>query len=335
MSSWWAEGGGKPIPVEDGLRARTQRGRIGQRWWSRRFTDILERQCDPGRLARGRSYARKGQVVSLDVSPGLVGAPVQGSRPEPYQVSLRIDAYGPAEWATLIEAVGARAVYRAKLLAGEMPPELEEVFAETGLPLFPEGTLDMACTCPDWAAGGGRGRPCKHLSAVLYLLAEAFDDDPFLVLAWRGMEKEPLLEALRAGGAGSGGAAAPAVPRPLEVTDVPFAERMTSFYEAGASLSRLREPVHAPDAPPDLLLRALGVPNVKVRHIPLGDLLRPAYRRLAAGSDEAPPEDEVPPEGGPPAEDGAPPEDDPPGENEAAEENGLPEETAEAAESGG
>jgi uncharacterized Zn finger protein len=277
VSSWWPEGG-KPIPVEGGVRARTQRGRIGQRWWSRRFTDILERQCDPGRLARGRAYARKGQVVSLEVSPGLVRAPVQGSRPEPYQVALQIDAYGPAEWASLVEAIGARAVHRAKLLAGEMPPELEEVFAEAGLPLFPEGTLDMECSCPDWAGGGGWGRPCKHLSAVLYLLAEAFDDDPFLVLAWRGMGKDALLGALRGGGP------ADETPSQLEVADVPFSERLTSFYETGGALSRLREPVRTPDAPPDLLLRALGVPDVKVRHIPLGDMLRPAYRRLAQGA---------------------------------------------------
>ena len=85
--------------------------------------------------------------------------------------------------------------------------------------------LDMDCSCPDW------GFPCKHLSAVLYVLAEAFDDDPFLVLAWRGMAKEALLDALRATGgtADDGDGAAPS--RLLDVPDVPFAARLADFYE--------------------------------------------------------------------------------------------------------
>ncbi|MEV4325830.1 SWIM zinc finger family protein [Microbispora rosea] len=276
----------RPIRVEGGIKARSKRGTIGEQWWSRRFVDVLERVCDAGRLSRGRAYARRGQVLDLDLGPGLVKARVQGSRPDPYGVSVRITAYGEREWAGLVEALAAQALHRAKLLAGEMPPEIEQVFEACGLPLFPgERGLDMDCSCPDW------GFPCKHLSAVLYLLAEAFDDDPFLVLAWRGMAREALLDALRATG-GDGGriAAEPGgggTPDLLGVPDVPFAERMGDFYESGASAARLGPPAD-PGSPPDLLLRALDPPQVKARHIPLLDLLRPAYRTLAAGeSDEA------------------------------------------------
>ncbi|GGO19422.1 hypothetical protein GCM10010116_39010 [Microbispora rosea subsp. aerata] len=316
----------RPIRVEGGIKARSKRGSIGERWWSRRFIDVLERVCDPGRLSRGRAYARRGQVLGLDLGSGLVEARVQGSRPEPYHVSVRITAYGEQEWTGLVEALAAQALHRAKLLAGEMPPEIEDVFAGCGLPLFPgERGLDMACSCPDW------GFPCKHLSAVLYLLAEAFDDDPFLVLAWRGMAREALLDALRGDGgqtghsgqAGHGGPAkgtqadgdrahgdqaqgeqarseaAPAGPVALgardgdpqaallDVADVPFAERVADFYESGASPARLGPPAD-PGSPPDLLLRALEPPRVKARHIPLLDLLRPAYRTFtAAESDES------------------------------------------------
>ena len=49
----------------------------------------------------------------------------------------------------------------------------------------------MNCNCPDW------GVPCKHLAAVCYVLAEAFDDDPFAMLAWRGKGRDELLAALR------------------------------------------------------------------------------------------------------------------------------------------
>ncbi|MEW9529770.1 SWIM zinc finger family protein [Microbispora sp. NPDC049125] len=274
----------RPIRVEGGIKARSKRGTIGERWWSRRFIDTLERICDPGRLSRGRAYARKGQVLDLDVGPGRVAARVQGSRPAPYRAVVEIGAYGADEWERLTEALAARALYRAKLLAGEMPPEIEEVFGECGLPLFPgERGLEMRCSCPDW------GLPCKHLSAVLYVLAERFDDDPFLVLAWRGMTRDTLLARLRAEGpltSGGGGETG------VEVVDMPFTERLDSFYDPGASLARLREPASGVPVPPDLLLRTLDPPPVKARHIPLLDLLRPAYRRLA---EAAAPETETEP----------------------------------------
>ncbi|NUP76101.1 MAG: hypothetical protein HOV96_00950 [Nonomuraea sp.] len=251
----WYDGG--PIEVEGGLRARSRRGSIGSTWWSRRFIDILERVCDKGRLSRGRAYARKGQVLSIDLSAGLVEAAVQGSRPDPYEVVIRIAAYGEELWATLEEAVAAQAGYRARLLAGEMPAEIEELFAALGVDLFPRD-LDMECSCPDW------GFPCKHLSAVLYLLAESFDDDPFLVLAWRGRTREQLLGSL---------ADDPAEADPLLVEDVPFADRLADFYAPGATAHR-PERRHTADAP-DLLLRVFPPP---------GDLARtlaPAYRAFA------------------------------------------------------
>ncbi|GAA5055505.1 hypothetical protein HNP84_006240 [Thermocatellispora tengchongensis] len=269
MADWW-EGHSGPIRVENGIKARSRRGSIGSRWWSRRFIDILEGICDPGRLSRGRSYARRGQVITLDLSPGLVRAAVQGSRPEPYDVSVRIEAYGHAAWAGIERALAAEALYRAKLLAGEMPVEIVEVFDRLGLPLFP-AELDMECSCPDW------GFPCKHLSAVLYLLAEAFDEDPFLVLAWRGRARDELLDSLR-GAPGEEGS------DPLAVEDPPLAGQVSGFYSPGVSLTRLRaRPAPATSAPADILLRALEPPEVKVRHIPLLDILRPAYRGLSGG----------------------------------------------------
>ena len=260
--------GGRPIRVDGGIAVRAQRGKIGEQWWSRRFVDILENICDGGRLARGRSYARKGQVLGFDLSAGLVEGQVQGSRPEPYRVRIAIEAYDEAAWAAVSQALGEQALYRAALLAGEMPHEIVDVFAGLDLPLFPS-SLNMTCSCPDW------GLPCKHLSAVLYVLAEAFDDDPFLVLAWRGRGREELLSALR--GLPDPEPAAD----PLAVPDVPLDSRLTDFFTPGISLSRLRERPRRVATPPELLLRALDPPPVRVRHIPLVDLLRPAYRDLA------------------------------------------------------
>jgi uncharacterized Zn finger protein len=260
--------GGKPIQVDGGIAVRAKRGKIGEQWWSRRFVDILEQICDGGRLARGRSYARKGQVMDFELKPGRVSGRVQGSRPAPYRVTITISAYDDAEWAQIEEALASQALYRAALLAGEMPHEIVDVFDGLDRPLFPS-RLDMKCSCPDWSV------PCKHASAVLYVLAEAFDDDPFLVLAWRGRARDELLTALR-------GMPEPAeTPDPLAVDDVPLESRLTDFYTPAISLSRLRERPARVTTPPELLLRALDAPPIRVRHIPLVDLLRPAYRDLA------------------------------------------------------
>jgi uncharacterized Zn finger protein len=263
--------GGKPIEVDGGIAVRAKRGAIGSQWWSRRFVDILEQICDGGRLARGRTYARKGQVMSFSIGPGTVLARVQGSRTAPYEVTITVDAYGGGDWTRIEEALGSQALYRAALLAGDMPHEIVDLFASLDTPLFPS-RLDMRCSCPDWSV------PCKHASAVLYVLAEAFDDDPFLVLAWRGRDREALLTALR-------GLPDPVeAPDPLAVEDVPLESRLDDFYAPAISLSRLRERPPRVTAPPELLLRALDPPPVKVRHIPLIDLLRPAYRDLAGTS---------------------------------------------------
>jgi uncharacterized Zn finger protein len=260
--------GGQPIRVDGGIAVRAKRGKIGEQWWSRRFVDMLEGICDGGRLARGRAYARKGQVLDFDLTPGLISGRVQGSRPDPYTVTIGIAAYDDAAWAEISAALGSQALFRAALLAGEMPHEIVEEFDELDLPLFPS-TLDMRCSCPDW------GIPCKHLSAVLYVLAEAFDDDPFLVLAWRGRGREELLTSLR------GMPEPEQAVDPLAVEDVPLESRLADFYTPGISLSRLRERPARVATPPELLLRALDAPPIRVRHIPLVDLLRPAYRDLA------------------------------------------------------
>jgi uncharacterized Zn finger protein len=259
---------GRPIEVDGGLAVRSKRGKIGEQWWSRRFVDVLEEVCDPGRLARGRAYARKGQVIDFALSPGRVQARVQGSRSTPYQVTVRISHFDEALWESITEQLGSRALYRAALLAGEMPHEIVDLFSELGSPLFPE-RLDIDCNCPDW------GVPCKHGSAVLYVLAEAFDDDPFLVLAWRGRGRDELLDALR-------GTPEPSeMIDPLAVEEEPLDARLADFWSPAISLGRLRERPARGMTPPELLLRALDAPPVKVRHVPLTDVLRPHYRDLA------------------------------------------------------
>jgi uncharacterized Zn finger protein len=185
---------GRTIRVSGGIRAQSTRGAIGESWWSKRFLAVLESFALGSRLTRGRSYARKGQVLSLSVAPGTVSAVVQGSRPRPYDVKIALRAFDDATWRAVETALAGQAIFTARLLAGEMPAQIEEVFAAAGAPLFPSGAaqLGMTCSCPDW------GVPCKHVAATFYLLAEAFDADPFEILHWRGRDRATLLARLRA-----------------------------------------------------------------------------------------------------------------------------------------
>ena len=287
----------RPIRVEGGVKARSKRGAIGEQWWSRRFIDVLESYGMSSRLARGRSYARAGQVLDFELAQGKVTAQVQGSRVRPYQVRIGVLPLTTAQWRRVLQQLAGQALFRAKLLAGEMPHEIEEVFAECGTPLFPRSAadLDMHCSCPDW------GVPCKHLAAVCYVLAEEFDRDPFGMLAWRGRGRDELLTALRQiqgpvprpgsgrhgsarrGPGGAGGTSRVV----LDVPAPPLAECLDGFWSAGLSPARLRALAAAPSsATPDLLLRMFPPPPVQVRGKDLADVLGAAYERLAADDPE-------------------------------------------------
>ncbi|WP_243707310.1 SWIM zinc finger family protein [Micromonospora sp. KC606] len=176
------------------MKARSTRGAIGVSWWSRRFLEVLESFALGTRLTRGRAYARRGQVLRLDVLPGRVEATVQGSRAAPYRVTIELPPFPAALWEKVERKLAAQAFFSARLLAGDLPAELEQVFADAGAPLFPGGLRELTqrCNCPDAAV------PCKHLAATFYLLAEAFDADPFELLHWRGRSRAVLLDRLRA-----------------------------------------------------------------------------------------------------------------------------------------
>ncbi|NJD78059.1 MAG: hypothetical protein FIB08_13375 [Candidatus Methanoperedens sp.] len=183
----------KPIKVEGGIKAKSKRGAIGDTWWSKRWVKVLESFGWTNRLERGRRYARGGQVLDFKLSPGKVTARVQGSVAEPYRVIIEIKPLIDKEWNDVLEEMSGKAIFAAKLLAGEMPQNIEEAFEAASISLFPESSKDIKtdCSCPDSA------NPCKHIAAVYYILAEEFDRDPFMLFKLRGRTKEDITASLR------------------------------------------------------------------------------------------------------------------------------------------
>jgi len=207
----------RPLEAKGGIRSQSKRGGFGESWWAKRWIAVLEGFPIGARLQRGRSYARGGQVLSIDIEKGKITAAVQGSRPAPYQISIKVKPLARAEWTKVAEAVSSQAVFAAKLLGGEMPHQIDEVFRGAGVSLFPGRYDDLKtdCSCPDWS------NPCKHIAAVYYLLGEEFDRDPFLIFKMRGMSREEFLGLLGESGA-RGPPAETLPPEPLPATPALF-----------------------------------------------------------------------------------------------------------------
>ena len=183
-----------------GIHAQDLRTLARGTWWARRWIAALEAMRLGARFGRGRQYAVSGQVTDLVVEGSHVSALVVGSRPEPYRVTLDFTAAEGAARERIAEAIRLQPMTLGRLLAGDLPVEVGELFRAEGIPLFPQAeprgkTPDgkmvwdvvMRCSCPDWA------RPCKHMAAVLLLLGEEVARRPAALLALRGVDVEDLV----------------------------------------------------------------------------------------------------------------------------------------------
>ena len=147
------------------------------------FVDVVG-EPDPNSV-----HVEAARYCGLDRGLDPWNASLQGSAARPYAVAIRLTPFTDAEWGRAEEALANEALFLAALLAGEMPRDVERAFTAAGLSLFPArpDELRSDCSCPDWA------NPCKHVAATYYILAEAFDADPFLVMCWRGRPRDDLL----------------------------------------------------------------------------------------------------------------------------------------------
>ncbi len=162
-------------------------------WWSQQWLDLLDSYRFKKRLERARNYARQGNVLSIEFKGAKVLARVQGSEVEPYKVSLSLEPFTDEQWGYVIESMSQKAIFAAKLLAGEMPQNIEEVFTANGLSIFPFtlGDVHSKCSCPD------KANPCKHIGAIYYQLGDRFSEDPFVLFQLRGRSKEQIISDLR------------------------------------------------------------------------------------------------------------------------------------------
>jgi len=279
--SYWGYHPSRPKEAKHGIKAKTSRGAFGTTWWAKRWIAVLESFDIGARLGRGRSYARSGQVTEVRIQRGEVHAKVQGSRPRPYDVVIRLQPFSEKERQALGKALGREALFAAKLLAGEMPEGIEDLFAKAGASLFPGKSRDLKteCSCPDWS------NPCKHVAAVYYLLAEEFDRDPFLLLQLRGLTREEL-PALVGSPAPKAEAStrprrAPAPESPVPAPSAPLPADHGAFWGTPGASAPLALPVSRAAEVPEALLKRLGGFPFWRGERPLEEALALTYRAAA------------------------------------------------------
>ena len=282
FGEWYPES--RPIATDQGLKARSKRGDFAKNWWAARWIGALERLMEPNRLRRGRRYARQGQVLSVEERDGGVVAMVQGSRHRPYRVDVELQHLSEEQWERVTQALAERALFSAKLLAGEMPQDIEEAFQAAGVNLFPDrrGEIRASCSCPDPA------RVCKHVAAVHYILGDRFDEDPFLLFRLRGRTGEQLSRSLAARRGHEGMEDERAVDAEPEAP--PLEEGLEGFWKSESGLDAVKVAIKEPLVELSVL-RRLGQPGFVGQD--LGSLLAPTYQsvsqaalRIAQGEEE-------------------------------------------------
>ena len=168
---------------------------LGQQpWWVLQWMELINGYRYKKRLERAWEYVRSGNVLSIRFEGRRVHARVQGSDPDPYKVKLWLDVLSDEDWGYVLEALSQKARWSAQLLAGIMPEDIERAFAASGRRLFPFKLQEVRseCSCPD------KANPCKHVSAVFYLMGDRFSEDPFVLFQLRGRTRSQLLAELAA-----------------------------------------------------------------------------------------------------------------------------------------
>lgn len=167
--------------------------KFGTTWWGKRWIEKLESFGWDTRITRGRNYARRGNVLSMNISSGLINAKVIDNDQISYRVKVGLAMFKDEVWEMILDNMANKAIYITKLFVGEMPEDIEEIFEKLDLSLFPTDINDVYSSCSCSELGG----PCRHIATVYYMLTSVLDEDPFLLFELRGLDRERLIEGLR------------------------------------------------------------------------------------------------------------------------------------------
>ncbi len=266
-----------PRKVRGGIRVPWAGVKKPSTWVACRFLELARQQASREDFDEGLEYARRGQTKSAEIAGTLASALVQGRADRPYVLTMRFKPIAEQAWNKAADAMAGEAIYAARLLAGEVPDQLDALFVACQTSLVPvAGDVEISCTC------GHSSGWCKHACTLAAIIADRIDEQPFMIFELRGQQGEALLDALRHR---SGQAQLDAVATPVYEAHVPQAPSargepleacLDSFWDAGEGLSSIPTPIALPEVSHPLL-RRLGPSPFKEWRFPLVGLLATCY----------------------------------------------------------
>lgn len=280
-----------PRRVRGGVKLKLKAGETPASWITQRLLRVAETGADNIIYTDGIEYARLGQTKRLTIEDTLCEGIIQGRSDKPYTATLGLDEFCAESQEKIIAAMADQVRYAAKLLAGELPSNIEDVFAPLGLKLFPSEPEDFkpVCSCPDWKID----EPwCKHTVCLTALLAEKLGDDPMIIFGLRAMPGQELIDGLRQKRAAGVQGPGPSpvlhqhVPGVSDISSPPLEDSINSFWDIGDGLAELDTPI-APPAVNCVLLRRLGPSPFIDGQFPLIGLMATCYQLIGEAAMQA------------------------------------------------
>jgi len=280
-----------PRRVRGGVKLKLKVGETPASWITQRLLRVAETGAENMVFKDGIEYARIGQTKRLTIEETLCEGIIQGRSDKPYTATLELDEFSVESQERIIAVMADHVRYAAKLLAGELPSNIEDVFAPLGLKLFPAepGDIHPTCSCPDWKPE----HPwCKHTICLTALLAERLGDEPMTIFGLRSMPAQELIDGLRqkravgVQGPGPSPVLHQHVPGVSDISSPPLEDAIESFWEVGAELEELDTPISPPSVNCVLLRRLGSSPFVGAR-FPLIGLMATCYQLIGDAVVEA------------------------------------------------
>jgi hypothetical protein len=242
----------------------TDRDRIGRGPWARLFVTAVVPDEGSSTAALGRALAGGGNVHTVGVGEGTFSALVDGGRGDEYDVTITAPPVSPRVWSAIARFARGNRVLEAGVEGREQSVHLEHLMLEDwGEPLVPRAqAIARTCTCG--------ARACEHLAAFAYVVADQIDEDPELLLRWRGCvalvppEEAPEPE-----------------PEPEEVAEVAEAAAPAGDPWLGGPVPEIHRPRPFPVG---AVMKRLGPSGLRVGGGELADVLQRAYASFAASS---------------------------------------------------
>ena len=153
------------------------RKQYGTTWWGKQWLNALTGIDHANRLPRGKTYANRGAAYDIEIDANKITAKVVGTQRTPYQVKLSIPVFTESEQSQILQMVTDNPFLLSQLMNRELPAGLHRKCDVKNIRIFPRSWQDLngSCTCPDFAV------PCKHIAAVLYMITNEIDKNPFLI----------------------------------------------------------------------------------------------------------------------------------------------------------